>query len=91
MLIQIQARAKDAKEPLGSGLKQAHLPGMLQHAQELQTEIMNDNRPLANINLITDDEALLAILGPSGIRMGAEDFDSNAESSEGHEESEFEA
>jgi len=75
----MQARAKDAKEPLGSSLKQAHLPGMLQDAQELQTEIMNDNRPLATINLITDDEALLAILGPSGIRMGAEDFDSNAE------------
>ena len=89
MLIQIQARAKDAMEPPGSGLKQAHLPGMLQHAQQLQTEIMDDNRPLAMINLITDDEALLTILGPSGIRMGAEDFDSNAEFSEGHEDSEF--
>jgi len=70
VLIQIQARAKDAKEPPGSGLKQAHLPGMLQHAQELQTEIMNDNRPLANImnavhTMLLNSMQLLAVCSTS--------------------------
>ena len=69
MLPQIQARAKDAKEPPQAGLKTAHLPGMLQHAEELKAEIISDGMPLSMIDLVTDDEALLSVLGITGIRM----------------------
>lgn len=70
---------KEAAEPT-SVLKQSHLPGIMKHAEELRAEIINDSKPLSRIVLVTNDEDLLQVLGPSGIRTGpAEDASNQTE------------
>ena len=65
---QIATRVKDALEP-STGLKQQHLPKMKEHVMELREEIIGDAKPLSRVNIISDDDDLLAVLGSSGIRM----------------------
>ena len=36
---------------------------------ELREEIIGDAKPLSRVNIISDDDDLLAVLGSSGIRM----------------------
>lgn len=78
-LCQIASRVKEAMEPT-SGLKGTHLPGMKAHVEELREEIIQDDKPLSMVRIVTDDADLLKALGSSGVAMvaPAED-DSNGE------------
>ena len=67
VLPQMKDRLKNGTLDKKGALNECHLPPMLDEVELLRTEILTDAKPLSRILIKTDDEALLAVLGDSGV------------------------
>ena len=68
--MQIKARVEEARNPT-KGLQASHAPLIAQERESLRQEIIDANKPLSKVIIVTDDEELLEVLqvGDSGVRM----------------------
>jgi hypothetical protein len=67
-LWQVKAHVEEAKNPT-KHLQASHAPSIAQEVEILCKEILEDNKPLSKVKIVTNDDAILGVLGVSGILM----------------------